>query len=102
MSKWQAYTIYGSVRVKGTEDNAEHVASCISSALACSGYVFEILDYQVSGEHLVIDMCLPIDIEESSEDATDVCYALVSDIKSETAINIEVNEIFRGESNDEV
>lgn len=101
MSKWQVYTIYGSVRVKGTEDNAEHVASCISSALACSGYVFEILDYRVSGEHLVIDMCLPMDIEED-EDATDVCYALIGDIKSETAIDIEVNEIYEGESNDEV
>ena len=101
MSKWQAYTIYGSVRVKGTEDNAEHVASCISSALACSGYVFEILDYRVSDEHLVIDMCLPIDIEEW-EDEIDVCYSLIGDIKSETAIDIEVNEIFNGESNDEV
>lgn len=101
MSNWNVYTIFGKVRVKGTEDHADHVATTISSALAYAGYVFEILDYHVSGEHLVIDISIPMDIEES-EDATDVCYALIEDIKADTAISIEVSEIYEGEATDEI
>ena len=92
-----AHTICCSVRVKGTDDVAEHVASTIGSALYHAGFVFEILDYAVvDDQYILLDLVVPIDIEDH-EDVSDVCYSLVDDIRNETGISLDVNEIFEGE-----